>query len=364
MQFWLPREPAEQLGGAWKVMQLLVLSKTSGRSSRAFFSSIPHQKAVQGDKPAIHHEDGAKDTNHPLSGELNFSPITSMEAALSKQCSVWRPGYGNKVRAHTGWILGNGWFGSITQQGTVEEMCLSELILALKAKDTYFAALGTGSPCINSHFCNQLGICKPMRESFLFGWCTLWGQKEETVPPLLMVKQTSVELLVDPFWPSAYHSLSLLEKSGRLWTKSRDLGLKTRIWTFLGPTVLGALQSSPTLQPCSGGSPQAAALPVDELWAVTDSQQVNMNAAHNGMAEKSLTRQQHWDHRLEVLRPTSPKNHQAAKFFQIRHTLMGLKIMQSAHTLKDSLFFNFILKLCIWKHRMTESIIYTAVFLV
>lgn len=108
MQFWLPREPAEQLGGAWKVMQLLVLSKTSGRSSRAFFSSIPHQKAVQGDKPAIHHEDGAKDTNHPLLGELNFPPITSMEAALSKQCSVWRAGYGNKCKS-SHWVNMRQW---------------------------------------------------------------------------------------------------------------------------------------------------------------------------------------------------------------------------------------------------------------
>lgn len=59
---------------------------------KEFFSSIPHQKAVQRDKAAIHHEDGAKDTNHTLLGEFNFSPTTSMEAALRNQCSVWRPG--------------------------------------------------------------------------------------------------------------------------------------------------------------------------------------------------------------------------------------------------------------------------------
>lgn len=62
------------------------------------FSSIPHQNAVQGDKPAIHHEDGAKDTNHLLLGEFNLSPITSTEAALRNQCSVWRAEYGNKCK--------------------------------------------------------------------------------------------------------------------------------------------------------------------------------------------------------------------------------------------------------------------------
>jgi len=72
------------LGCIKKSHRLLVVSKTFGRSSRSFFSSIPHQKAALGDKPAIHHEDGAKDTI----GEFNyFSP--SREAALRNQCSEW-----------------------------------------------------------------------------------------------------------------------------------------------------------------------------------------------------------------------------------------------------------------------------------
>lgn len=166
-------------------------------------------------------------------------------------------------------------------------------------------------------------------------------------------KQTSVELLVNPFWPFAYHSLSSLAKAGRLWPKSRHLGLKTRIWTCLWVPLC-----QQCWEPCKVHPPSSPALGTAPRWGCstaceralindTESQKAPMNASPIiSTAEKWLTRQQHWDHSLEALRPIfPPKNHEAAKFIQVRHTLVGLKRIQGAHVLlKTAGFFFFYFK--------------------
>ena len=71
---------------------------------KEFFSSIPHQKSALGDKPAIHHEDGAKDTNHLLVGEFLTVFLHCIYGSSSKKSVLRVEPVGKKINssAHTG----------------------------------------------------------------------------------------------------------------------------------------------------------------------------------------------------------------------------------------------------------------------